>query len=199
MQMQRSPNPASPPYADTGRRTLQRRSFNFIQLERVLHRQLSFRYCSPPIAGNLPSGQQKLTTFWRGIPPHVVLPVTERQPLMIFAATYLRHRVDGIPPPRGRRYHAKKQTNLVRFVQKVRGCIGGSASAIVFIYSEGVASEAQLSPLPPPPPTLGTLPNSQRKLDRILERNPTLFGQNNFTMGGSAVAIVAPHPPKKST
>ena len=43
--------------------------FNFIQLEKVLHRGLTFRHCSPQTVGTLRNGQQKLTTFWRGIPP----------------------------------------------------------------------------------------------------------------------------------
>ena len=41
----------------------------FVQLEKVLHRRLSFRHRSPLTVGALPSGQQKLTTFWTGIPP----------------------------------------------------------------------------------------------------------------------------------
>ena len=37
----------------------------------MLHWELSYRHCSPQTVGTLRSGQQKLTTFWRGNPPSV--------------------------------------------------------------------------------------------------------------------------------
>ena len=36
----------------------------------MLHRGLSFRLCTPQTVGTLRSGQQRLTTFWRRIPPN---------------------------------------------------------------------------------------------------------------------------------
>ena len=42
-------------------------------LEEVFNRGLSFCHCSHPTVGILPSGQQKLTMFWREILPKKLL------------------------------------------------------------------------------------------------------------------------------